>query len=48
MLDIAKARLDTGSAELASAGQDVRRYVADAADPGNLRAALRSFGGVRN
>jgi NAD(P)-dependent dehydrogenase (short-subunit alcohol dehydrogenase family) len=42
MLDIAKARLDTDSAELASAGQDVRGYVADAADAGSLRAALRS------
>jgi hypothetical protein len=42
MLDIDKARLDTDAAELASTGQDVRGYVADAADPGNLRAALHS------
>ena len=42
MLDIDKARLDTAAAELASAGQHVRGYVADAADPGSLRAALRS------
>ena len=41
MLDRDKARLDTDAAELASTGQDVRGYVADAADPGNLRAALR-------
>lgn len=41
MLDRDKARLDTDAAELASTGQ-VRGYVADAADPGSLRAALRS------
>jgi NAD(P)-dependent dehydrogenase (short-subunit alcohol dehydrogenase family) len=42
MLDLDKARLDTNAAELASTGQDVRGYVADAADPGKLRAALHS------
>jgi NAD(P)-dependent dehydrogenase (short-subunit alcohol dehydrogenase family) len=42
VLDIDKARLDTAAAELASAGQHVRGYVADAADSGSLRAALRS------
>jgi len=42
MLDLDKARLDTDAAELASTGQDVRGYAADAADPGSLRAALHS------
>lgn len=42
MLARDKARLDTYAAELASTGQDVRGYVADAADPDNLRAALHS------
>ena len=42
MLDIDKARLDTDVAELAAAGQAGRGYVADAADPDNLRAALHS------
>lgn len=42
LLDRDKARLDTDAAELASTGQDVRGYVADVADAGNLRAALRS------
>ncbi len=42
MLDIDKARLDTDAAELASTGQDVCGYVADAADPDNLRAAVHS------
>ncbi len=42
MLDIDKARLGADAAELASAGRDVRGYVADAADPGSLRAALHS------
>ncbi|MFF7191606.1 SDR family oxidoreductase [Streptomyces sp. NPDC008222] len=40
MLARDKARLDTYAAELASTGQDIRGYVADAADPDNLRAAL--------
>jgi NAD(P)-dependent dehydrogenase (short-subunit alcohol dehydrogenase family) len=34
--------LETYAAELASTGRDVRGYVAGAADPGNLRAALHS------
>ena len=34
--------LDTYAAELASTGQDVRGYAANAADPDKLRAALRS------
>ena len=42
MLDIDKSRVDADAAELASTGQDFRGYVADAADPDNLRAALRS------
>lgn len=42
MLDIGKARLEASAAELASAGQNVRGYVTDAADPGRLRAALHS------
>jgi NAD(P)-dependent dehydrogenase (short-subunit alcohol dehydrogenase family) len=42
MLDRDKSRLDADAAELASTGQDVRGYVADAADPDNLRAALHS------
>jgi NAD(P)-dependent dehydrogenase (short-subunit alcohol dehydrogenase family) len=42
MLARDKARLDTYAAELASTGRDVRGYVADAADPDNLRAALHS------
>jgi NADP-dependent 3-hydroxy acid dehydrogenase YdfG len=42
MLARDKARLDTYAVELASTGQDVRGYVADAADPDNLRAATYS------
>lgn len=42
MLARDKAKLDTYAAELASTGQDVRGYVADAVDPDNLRAALDS------
>ena len=42
MLDRDKSRLDTDVAELAPTGHDVRGYVTDAADPGNLRAALHS------
>lgn len=42
MLDRDQARLDADGAELASTGQDVRGYVADAADPGSLRAVLHS------
>jgi NAD(P)-dependent dehydrogenase (short-subunit alcohol dehydrogenase family) len=42
MLDRDKSRLDADAAELASDGRDVRGYVSDAADPGNLRAALHS------
>lgn len=42
MLALDKAKLETYVAEVASAGQDVRGYVADAADPANLRAALHS------
>jgi NAD(P)-dependent dehydrogenase (short-subunit alcohol dehydrogenase family) len=42
LVDIDKARLDAASAELASAGRDARGYVADAADPDSLRAAVRS------
>jgi NAD(P)-dependent dehydrogenase (short-subunit alcohol dehydrogenase family) len=42
MLARDKARLDTDAAELASTGGDVRGYVADASDPGDLRAALYS------
>jgi NAD(P)-dependent dehydrogenase (short-subunit alcohol dehydrogenase family) len=42
MLARDKAKLDTYAAELASTGQDVRGYAADAADPDNLRAALHS------
>jgi NAD(P)-dependent dehydrogenase (short-subunit alcohol dehydrogenase family) len=42
MLALDKAKLDTYAAEVASTGQDVRGYVADAADPANLRAALHS------
>ena len=42
MLALDKAKLDTYAAEVAATGQDVRGYVADAADPANLRAALQS------
>jgi short-subunit dehydrogenase len=42
MLARDKARLDTLAAELASTGPCVRGYAADAAEPGGLRAALRS------
>ncbi|MBW8801483.1 MAG: SDR family NAD(P)-dependent oxidoreductase [Streptomyces sp.] len=42
MLARDRAKLDTYAAELASTGQNVRGYAADAADPDNLRAALRS------
>src|SRR5258708_10393526 len=41
-LDLDKARLHPDAAELASTGQDVRGYAAEAADPGSLRAALHS------
>ncbi len=37
-----KAKLDGYAAELASIGPDVRGYVTDAADPVNLRGALRA------
>jgi NAD(P)-dependent dehydrogenase (short-subunit alcohol dehydrogenase family) len=40
MLARDKAKLDGYAAELASIGPDVRGYVADAADPVNLRSAL--------
>jgi NAD(P)-dependent dehydrogenase (short-subunit alcohol dehydrogenase family) len=40
MLARGKARLDGFAAELASIGPDVRGYVADAADPVNLRSAI--------
>lgn len=42
MLGRDTARLDSYAAELASTGRDARGYVADAADPDNLRAALHS------
>jgi NAD(P)-dependent dehydrogenase (short-subunit alcohol dehydrogenase family) len=42
MLSRDKGSLDAYAAELASAGQEARGYVTDAADPGNLRAALSS------
>ena len=42
MLSLDKAKLDTYATELAPTGQDVRGYVADAADPPGLRAALHS------
>ena len=42
MLARDKAKLDGYAAELASTGPDIRGYAADAADPANLRAALRS------
>jgi NAD(P)-dependent dehydrogenase (short-subunit alcohol dehydrogenase family) len=42
MLDRDQARLDTDAAELVSAGQNAHGYVADAADPDNLRAAVHS------
>jgi NAD(P)-dependent dehydrogenase (short-subunit alcohol dehydrogenase family) len=42
MLARDKAKLDTYAAELASTGQDIRGYAADASDPADLRAALRS------
>jgi NAD(P)-dependent dehydrogenase (short-subunit alcohol dehydrogenase family) len=42
MLARDKAKLDAYAAELASAGVTVRGYVADAADPDSLRAALGS------
>lgn len=37
-----KAKLDDYAAEIAPGRRDVRGYPADAADPGDLRAALRS------
>ena len=42
MLSRDKAKLDTYAAELASPGRDARGYLVDAADPGNLRDALRA------
>jgi short-subunit dehydrogenase len=42
MLERDKARLDAAAAELASTSEDVRGYVADAADADNLRGALHS------
>jgi NAD(P)-dependent dehydrogenase (short-subunit alcohol dehydrogenase family) len=42
MLARDKARLDGYAAELASIGPDVRGYVTDAADPVNLRSAIRA------
>jgi short-subunit dehydrogenase len=42
MLARDKAKLDGYAAELASIGPEVRGYVADAADPVNLRGALRA------
>ncbi|MET8592859.1 SDR family NAD(P)-dependent oxidoreductase [Streptomyces sp. NPDC005078] len=42
MLARDKAKLDTYAAEFTSAGQDVRGYAADAADPDSLRAALHT------
>jgi NAD(P)-dependent dehydrogenase (short-subunit alcohol dehydrogenase family) len=42
MLSRNKARLDGFAAEFASAGQDARGYAADAGDPGDLRAAVKS------
>jgi NADP-dependent 3-hydroxy acid dehydrogenase YdfG len=42
MLARDKAKLDTYAADLASTGQDVRGYAADAADPENLRTAIKS------
>jgi NAD(P)-dependent dehydrogenase (short-subunit alcohol dehydrogenase family) len=41
MLDRDKARLEADAAECAAAGHNVRGYVTDAADLGNLRATLR-------
>src|ERR1700742_1937282 len=40
MLEQDKARLGAGPAGLASGGPALRGYVTDAADPGNLRAAI--------
>jgi NAD(P)-dependent dehydrogenase (short-subunit alcohol dehydrogenase family) len=42
MLARDKAKLDGYAAELASIGPDVRGYVTDAADPVNLRSAIRA------
>ena len=42
MLARDKAKLDTFTKELASAGQDARGYVTDAADPINLRDVLNA------
>jgi NADP-dependent 3-hydroxy acid dehydrogenase YdfG len=42
MLARDKARLEAYATELAATGGDARGYVADAADPDNLRAALHS------
>jgi NAD(P)-dependent dehydrogenase (short-subunit alcohol dehydrogenase family) len=42
MLDRDRARLDSFASELASTGQAVRGYVADASDPGKLRAGIDS------
>jgi len=42
VLDRDKSRLDTDAAELASNGQAVSSYATDAADPGNLRAAIHA------
>jgi NAD(P)-dependent dehydrogenase (short-subunit alcohol dehydrogenase family) len=42
MLDHDQAKLDADATELVATGRDVRGYVADAADPGQLRSALHS------
>ena len=42
MLSRDKAKLDAFAAELTPSGQDVRGYVADAADPVNLRDAIHA------
>jgi NAD(P)-dependent dehydrogenase (short-subunit alcohol dehydrogenase family) len=42
MLARNKGKLDTYATDLASTGQDVRGYAADAADPKNLRAAIHT------
>jgi NAD(P)-dependent dehydrogenase (short-subunit alcohol dehydrogenase family) len=42
MLSRDKVKLDSYATELASPGRDARGYLVDAADPGNLRDALRA------
>ena len=42
MLARDKAKLDTYAAELSAIGPEIRGYEADAADPENLRAAIRT------